>query len=349
MNTLNIGSRTVGPGESTLVIAELGVNHDGSVHRALELVRIAANCGADAVKLQIFHAVHLMNASSVLAEYQKGRTNETSPIDMLKKYELSTAELRQVVREITALKMIPLATPFSPADLEIVQSLHLPAIKIASPDLVNRPLLQAAALLRKPLLVSTGASDMHEVETTVQWLDGWNAEYSLLHCVSAYPTPRQLANLCWIGELASRFNVPIGYSDHTTDMLSGALSVAAGASVVEKHITYDCHARGPDHSSSIDATHFQRYVKSIRDAETLCGAAGKRVLEIEQDVRKVSRQSLVARRSLLAGDVLREEDLTVQRPGTGVPAGQIAEAVGRRIIKPVTAGTLLQWDMLDAA
>lgn len=349
MSELQIESRRVGPGSPTLIIAEIGVNHDGSVQKAIDLVRIAATCGADAVKLQIFRAVNLVHVSTELATYQRGRTPDATPFDLLRRYELSTQDLRQIVREIIAQQMIPLATPFSPADMDAIESLRFPAIKIASPDLVNRPLLQCAARLGKPLIVSTGAAEMSEVETTVSWLNQWNARFALLHCISAYPTPGKQANLCWINELANHFDVPVGYSDHTTETICGALSVAAGATIVERHLTHDRSARGPDHAASSDPGQFQRYIKLIREADVLRGAGGKRVLDIEQNVRSVSRQSLVLRRTLDAGDVLREEDLTVQRPGTGLPAGQIMEAIGRRLIKPVTAGSLLQWDMLDAA
>ena len=129
-----------------------------------------------------------------------------------------------------------------------------------------------------------------------------------------YPTPGELANLCWIGELAPQFDCPVGYSDHTTEILSGALAVAAGACIVEKHLTYDRSAKGPDHAASADPQQFERYVRRIREAETLCGSPGKTVLPVEEDVRKVSRQSLVVRRSLQPGETLRSEDLTSSVP-----------------------------------
>jgi N-acetylneuraminate synthase/N,N'-diacetyllegionaminate synthase len=350
MNELRIGNRVLGPGRRTMVVAELGVNHDGSVQKALDLVAAAATCGADAVKLQVFRANALMHASSCLAEYQKQRVKVESPIDMLRRYELSIGDIRRVVQRVRELNMIPLATPFSSQDLEVIEALHLPAIKIASPDLVNRPLLEGAASLRLPLLISTGAANMDEVATTVDWLADWGSTFALLHCVSAYPTPNELAHLCWIGELGRRFDCPAGYSDHTTEILSGALAVGAGACIIEKHLTYDRAAKGPDHAASADPQQFERYVKRIREADTLCGAPGKTVLPIEEDVRKVSRQSLVVRRSLKAGETLRSEDLTFQRPGTGMPAAMIGKAVGRRISREISAGSLLQWDMLiDAA
>jgi sialic acid synthase SpsE len=245
--------------------------------------------------------------------------------------------------------MIPLATPFSPGDLEIIDAMRLPAIKIASPDMVNRPLLEAAAAMRKPLLISTGAATLDEIRRTVGWLNEWKSTYALLHCVSSYPTKAPDVNLCWIDELWHEFGGVIGYSDHSTSVLSGALAVAAGATILERHLTYDRRAIGPDHAASSDAGQFERYVRMVRDAQAFRGVHGKHVLPCEEDVRTVSRQSLVLRRSLAAGETLSRDHLTVQRPGTGMPAAMIAEAIGRRVNRFVQAGSMLQLDMLDAA
>jgi sialic acid synthase SpsE len=190
---------------------------------------------------------------------------------------------------------------------------------------------------------------MDEIGGTAQWLRNDGVPFALLHCVSSYPTPIDEANLCWIAELASSFRVPIGFSDHTTELMSGALSVAAGATIVEKHLTYDRAAQGPDHSASADARQFGQYVQMIRQAERLRGRPGKRVLEIENDVRTVSRQSLVICRDLKPGDVIREADLTVQRPGTGIPAARLEATIGRRVARALKAGAMLQWDMLAEA
>ena len=350
MNPIKIESKLVGPGRPTMVVAEIGVNHDGSLSKALELVRIASNCGADAVKLQVFRTTSLLHPSCQLAGYQKDRMPlAANPVDMLRRYEMSSDDLSKIIKNIRDLKMIPLATPFSPIDLDLIERLRLPAIKIASPDLVNRPLLSAAAKLNKPLLISTGAATTEEVHKSVGWLRALAADFALLHCISAYPVPPSMANLCWIQELARQFDVPVGYSDHTTEQLAGALAVAAGAMILEKHLTYDREARGPDHAASVDPQQFSRYVKFVRDADILRGAPGKCVLPIEEEVRIIARQSLVVRRAMKEGDMLREEDLTVQRPGTGLSAAMVTEAVGRKVIRPIQAGAMLQWDMLDAA
>jgi N-acetylneuraminate synthase/N,N'-diacetyllegionaminate synthase len=346
MPLLTIASRSITPASSTFVIAEIGVNHDGSIRKARELVELAAACGADAVKLQIFTADQLMHASSQFAEYQQTRVNDADPAAMLRRYQLSPAEIADLVAMIRRKGLVPIATPFSPADVEVIAELKLPAVKVASPDLVNRPLLSATAKLNVPMILSTGAATMDEVRSTHEWLG--NRPHAFLHCISSYPTPAHHANLCWITELAGAFDVPIGFSDHSTDEISGALAVASGACIVEKHFTYDRTASGPDHSASADPVQFAQYVKLIRRAEVLRGIAGKRVLEIEQDVRKVSRQSLVICRDVPAGHVLDESDLTVQRPGIGIPAGDVELAIGRAVSRDLPRGTMLSWDMLAA-
>jgi sialic acid synthase SpsE len=231
-----------------------------------------------------------------MAEYQKRSLPQDSPIEMLRRYEMNEGQVRQIVEEIRRTKLMPLATPFSAQDVDVIESLDLPAIKIASPDVVNWPLLRRAASTGLPMLVSTGAANLNEISSSVAWLRGWGARFALLHCISSYPTPADSANLCWIGQLAERFSVPVGFSDHTKEVVAGALAVAAGAAILEKHLTYDCRAAGPDHASSLDPGHFASYVQLVRVAERMRGAGGKRVLDIERDVRTVSRQSLVAAR-----------------------------------------------------
>jgi N,N'-diacetyllegionaminate synthase len=331
---------------NVLIIAEIGVNHDGNSIQASDLITAAKRAGADAVKVQLFQADRLMHASAAFAEYQRRATGAASAAEMLRKYELADATVRQLAREARALGLIFLATPFSPDDLSLIEELDLPAVKIASPDLVNKPLLHRAAESHRPLLVSTGAATMEEVAEAVAWLRQWKTEFALLHCVSSYPVPAAEANLCWIGELRQRFGVIVGYSDHTTDVAAGALAVAAGARLVEKHLTLDRAAEGPDHAASFDEEQFAEYVRLIRSAETLLGSPGKRVLPIEADVRQVSRQSLVLARAVAAGARIQPDDLTVQRPGTGVPAGQIDRFAGRCAARALRPGEMAAWDMV---
>ncbi|HWB52579.1 MAG TPA: N-acetylneuraminate synthase family protein, partial [Tepidisphaeraceae bacterium] len=339
MNAFAIEDRIIAPGNSVFIIAEIGVNHDGSLQRAIELVEAARNAGADAVKLQIFQADALVNPSARLADYQRDRVAENNPVQMLRRYELPALDLANIVHAIRNAGMLPLATPFSVTDVEAIAALGLSAVKIASPDVVNYPLLQAAAKLEKPVIVSTGAATMQELLQTTMWLDDWDVDYALLHCVSSYPTPAESAHLSWIGQLVDAFDVPVGYSDHTTEIACGAIAVAAGACIVEKHLTYDRDAAGPDHSASSSPEEFAEYVRLIRQAQALCGSGCKHVLPIEEEVRSVSRQSIVAARDLADGHIIQEADLIVQRPGTGIPASKIPQIIGRRTKRKISAGT----------
>jgi len=345
MTPLPLDSRLLSPNHPTFIIAEIGVNHDGSLCRALELVADAKSAGADAVKLQIFRAASLMHSSASFASYQKAHCPAPTPIDMLQRYELPADAIHKVVAAIRSAGLMPLATPFSPSDIDTLAALDLAAIKIASPDLINYPLILRACSLDKPLLISTGAATLDEVAATVDYLRTLAAPFALLHCISSYPTPPTDANLCWIREL-SVFGVPVGFSDHTTDDLTGAIAVGGGACIIEKHLTYDRSAPGPDHSASADPSQFARYVRAIRLADQLKGSPGKRPLPCEQDIRQVSRQSLVTTRPLPANHLLSESDLTTQRPATGIPPSQINQVLSKRTTRPLPAGTLLQWHML---
>lgn len=349
MSFFDIAGQAVGPGERTLVIAEIGVNHDGSLSRAVQLVEQAARGGADVVKLQVFSADRLVHPSAPLAEYQQGSVDQNDQATMLREYELPPIEIAQLAEVARSFGLITLATPFSTEDVDLIEHLGFPAIKIASPDLVNRVLLERCAQLNRPMIVSTGAATMSEVENCVTWLSERELPFALMHCVSAYPVPIDDANLRWINELAERFHVPVGYSDHTTEQLAGAFAVAGGASMVEKHLTYHRSAVGPDHAVSADPGQFAEYVRAIRLAERMRGTGSKRVLPIELDVRTISRQSLVLRRDIAAGEMIEDSDLIVQRPGTGITPADARLAIGRRARRSLKTGTLLQWDMLSDA
>jgi N-acetylneuraminate synthase/N,N'-diacetyllegionaminate synthase len=339
---LEIDGREVGPGRATFVVAEIGVNHDGCLARARELVAAAASAGADAIKLQLFRADRLLHASAGLAAYQQA-SGESSATDMLRRFELTVEDVEAVVAEARRVGLVPLATPFSPEDVEVVARLKLPAVKLASPDLVNPLLTDAASDLGLPMLLSTGAATQAEIADAVARLRAREARFALLHCVSSYPTPVAVAAIGRVATLQRQFDVVVGYSDHCPHPLAGPLAVAAGASVIEKHLTYDRGATGPDHAASFDPGQLADYVRSIRDAEQLLGRSDedRETHPAEADVRIGSRQSLVLRRDLVRGAMLTRDDLTCQRPGTGIAAARLDDICGRRLARPLAAGTML--------
>lgn len=346
MPTLRIGHRVLGREQPVYVIAELGVNHDGQVDRAISLLDAAAAAGADAIKLQYYRTDGLLSADAQLAAYQRGQADDAA--QLLRGLELSDAAFAAVRGAARERGLDFVVTGFSVEAATGVSSrlaaLEVDAIKVASPDCVNTPLLEALAGLDKPLLISTGAADADEVAALAAWLHARDKSENqrtaaLLHCVSSYPTADEDAALGAIAAMPAGF-LP-GYSDHTTSTDTGMLAVAAGACVLEKHLTYDRGAQGPDHAASLEPGQLAEYVRGVRRAEKMRGSPAKRVLDCEQDVRQVSRQSVCAARDLKAGMTLTAADLTVKRPGTGLPAAWLERVVGRRLVRDVVAGRLL--------
>lgn len=328
------------------VVAEIGVNHGGDPGTAKRLIDASAVAGADAVKFQYFKAGRLLSNQAELAAYQKGKA--PSQHALLKELELPLDQLGELVAYAHDKGLAAVVTPFSPEDPGELAGLGLDAVKTASPDAVNRPLLEACAGVGLPMLVSTGTCGLEELCFAAELLRDHAAGGALLHCVSQYPTPSEQAQLAGIGVLIERFGLPVGYSDHTTGPETGGLAAAAGAVVIEKHITLDRDAVGPDHRSSIEPDAFAAYSAFVARAAAMLGVRDKRPADNERDVHRVSRQSVCAMRDLPAGHVLAGEDLTVKRPGTGLPAAELGSVVGRRLARAVSANDLLQTDDLAA-
>ncbi len=371
--SVRIGSREIGPGEPPYVIAEIGVNHDGEVARALELTDATADAGADAVKLQYFETDRLMSKAAKLAAYQKA-AGETDPIEMLRRLELTLDEMALVVDRAHERGVHAIVTVFSVELVKPAAELAWDAFKSASPDVVNRPLLEALAAEGKPLIVSTGASTLDEVMRARGWLDAISDRLAFLHCVSSYPTQLDDASINAMIPMHQLIDSTIGYSDHTSDLDIGALAVRAGASILEKHFTYSRNAHGPDHSASLEPSSFNKYCQfarkstpssiwpsggypgaghrqtgdpRLREADPRLGEPMKRVLDCERDVREVSRQSLVTMRDLTPGDTITRDDLTIKRPGTGIEPWRIDEIIGRTVSREVKADVPLTDDDLE--
>jgi N-acetylneuraminate synthase/N,N'-diacetyllegionaminate synthase len=338
-NDFAIGGRSIGPGCPPYIVAEIGVNHDGNMVRGQDLVRAAKQAGADAVKFQVFEADRLLSLDAVLARYQEA-AGATDPRDMLRELELPIELLDMLCREARDAGLHAITTVFSTELVSGAETLGVDAYKTASPDIVHRPLLERLADTGRPLIVSTGGATLAEVERARGWLG--RRTIGLLQCVSSYPTPDDEAALGGIAELARAVpGVVVGYSDHTTSVDSGALAVAAGACILEKHITYDRTAVGPDHAASLDPAQFVEYVRLAHRAHRMLGR-GKSVRPIEGDVRSVSRQSLVLARSMRAGERLAAADLVVKRPGTGIAPFRIGEIVGRALVRDVDVDRVLR-------
>jgi N-acetylneuraminate synthase/N,N'-diacetyllegionaminate synthase len=336
---LRIGPRTIGAGRDPFVIAEIGVNHDGSPDRARRLVHAAKDAGADAAKFQMFDAEMLMSLDSVLAAYQR-ENGARDPRELLRGLQLSVDALGELAAECERIGLVPMVTVFSLPLVGPARAQRWHAFKTASPDLVNRPLLRAVAEIGRPLVVSTGAATRDEVAQGAAWLSDI-AEVAFLQCTSSYPTRDECAAIGAMQEIRSITGRAVGYSDHTASVDAGGLAVAAGACILEKHLTYDRAAQGPDHSASLDPAQFAAYVQLARRAARMLGSGRKELQSVERDVRSVSRQSLVAARDLAAGEIVTPQDLVVKRPGTGICASRLDAIVGRRLVRAVSCDRVL--------
>lgn len=346
VQVMKIGSRILGWEHPPYVIAEIGVNHDGNISRAVELTHAAADAGADAVKLQLFEADRLMSKAAKLAAYQRS-AGERDPIEMLRRLELSIDAMAKVVDAAHARKIHAIVSVFSVELVPIAERLAWDAYKTASPDIINKPLLLALADTTKPLIVSTGTATLDEVARGVAWLQSAGAtnRLAVLQCVSSYPTPIEHAALEGIGAIASIFDGPVGYSDHTRETTTSRLAVEHGACMFEKHLTYSKSASGPDHSASLLPQELAEYVRYARERWTaLCRdgvrpvRSGHKVVgDAERDVRLVSRQSIVTRRALRAGHTIAPSDLTIKRPGTGLEPWRFDDAVGKVVVHDLEA------------
>lgn len=349
---MRIGTREIGPNQPAYVIAEIGVNHDGCVERALMLTEAAARAGADAIKLQYFRADLLMSSAARLAEYQRA-AGETDPIEMLRRLELSLDDMARVAQRAHRLGIHAIVSVFS-TDL-IAPAMEIPwdAIKSASPDIIHRPLLEAMAAAGRPVIVSTGASTIDEIRRALAWLAPARERLALLHCVSSYPTPDEHAHMRMALDLRKVSpETPIGYSDHTVGIEAASVAQKLGLCVLEKHLTYSTSAAGPDHAASLTPDRLAAYVRAAREPgadrpdSPLLGEPTKRVLDIERNVRTLSRQSLISARALSGGQRLARQDVTIKRPGTGIEPFRLGDVVGRRLARDVEQDAPLRWDDL---
>jgi N,N'-diacetyllegionaminate synthase len=336
------------PESPCFIIAEAGVNHNGSLDLARQLVLKAKEAGADAVKFQTFQAKHLVTADAPQAEYQATNTGRTeSQFDMLKRLELpleAFAELNRFCQEAGILFM---STAFDEESADFLHQLGMPVFKIPSGELTNLPLLQHIARFGRPMIVSTGMGTLDEVAEAVEAIRACgNDDITVLHCVSNYPAPPESVNLRAMAAMQAALGVPVGYSDHTMGIEASVTAVAAGARVIEKHFTLDCAMPGPDHKASLEPADLAEMVRAIRRVEVLLGTGLKHPSEAELAVAKIVRRSVVARHSIPAGTRVTAEMLVLRRPGTGIPPARLPEVPGRTARVDIAEGRLIQWEDL---
>jgi len=340
MTHISIGSRRVGPGEPCFVIAEAGINHNGDPTLAAELLDAAAAAGADAFKIQTHFPEHEMLRSGATAAYVG-----ESLFDLLTRTALSR-EAHVELRDRAAKKgIVFLSTPFSREAADFLESIGVPAFKTGSGELTNLPLQQHIARKHRPMIISTGMSTPEEIDRTVQTVRAEGTPFALMHCTSTYPTPYEHVELGCINWLHDLYGVPVGFSDHTLGGYMALAAVASGAALFEKHFTTSRSLPGPDQQGSMEPRELEDVVRGIRAVERARGAT-KKIQPGEQDVRNMAHHSVVSIRDIAAGATIAAGDVWAKRPGTGIPARQLGEVVGRKTNHAIAKDRLITWDDL---
>lgn len=305
-----------------LIIAEIGVNHNGDVNLAKELIDTAKSSGADVAKFQAFVATDLASASAPLADYQAINTgNDGNQLNLLQGLELSREELVELSTYCERADIEFMASGFSIGDLHFLSKLPMRSFKIPSGEITNLPYLQTVAGFGRPIILSTGMATMEEVRSTVTALEAFGLSRKLitiLHCTTDYPTKPTDVNLLALRTLRDELDVAVGYSDHTQGLHAAPIAVALGATMIEKHLTLDKNFEGPDHKASLDPLEFTKMVSLIRETEVLLGTGEKLPRESELRNSAIVRKSIVAKRPISQGELFTEENLTTKRPGTGI-------------------------------
>lgn len=327
---LKIGKFDIDEGR-VFVIAEIGNNHNGSLVRAKQMVDLAVDAGADCVKFQMRHMDEVYRQRSLSKQGEDLGTEYV--LDLLSRFQLTVEEHREVAAYCQSCDILYLCTPWDALSVKVLESMKVPAYKVASADLTNLSLLEALAATRKPLILSTGMSSEDEIRCTVDFLDRRNVQYVLLHCNSTYPAPLHDINLKWIAKLRE-IHALVGYSGHERGTAVSLAAVALGACVVERHFTLDRTMEGPDHAASLEPSEFTRLIQGIREIEQALGTGDRRsVSQGEMINRENLGKSLVASRPLRKGAVISAADIEVRSPGQGLSPQKYEQLIGRVLLR----------------
>jgi len=317
----------------TLIIAEAGVNHNGDLAMARQLIDEAARAGADLVKFQTFSANRLVTRTATKAEYQTQTTDtKESQHEMLRRLELSAEMHKELIAHCAARNIGFFSTAFDVESIDLLVSLGQDHFKIPSGELTNLPYLRRIGRLGQAVILSTGMATLGEIEAAINVLEQAGTprdKITVLHCTTEYPTPMIEVNLRAMQSIKHAFRLEVGYSDHTPGIEVAIAAVAMGASVIEKHFTLDCNLPGPDHRASLEPDGLMAMVTAIRNIEVALGDGIKRLTQSEERNKPVMRKSLVASQAIKAGEIFSADNITTKRPGTGISPMRWDEVIGR--------------------
>ncbi|HUX91581.1 MAG TPA: N-acetylneuraminate synthase [Gallionellaceae bacterium] len=330
----------------TYIIAEAGVNHNGDIELAKQLIDAAVEAGADLVKFQTFNANRLVTRTAKKADYQnKSTDSKESQHEMLRKLEV-TADMHKILIEHCATRNIGFfSTGFDVESIDLLVSLGQDHFKIPSGEITNLPYLRHIGRLGKAVILSTGMATMGEIEAAIEALEQVGTlreNITVLHCTTEYPTPMAEVNLRAMQSIHAAFGVTIGYSDHTSGIEVAIAAVALGAKVIEKHFTLDRNLPGPDHKASLEPQELKAMVAAIRNIEIALGDGIKRLTPSEARNKPIARKSLVASQTIKAGEVFSEQNITTKRPGTGISPMRWDEIIGRTALRDFAADELIE-------
>lgn len=339
---------------SVFIIAEAGVNHNGSIDLAFDLVDAAANAGADAIKFQTFRAETLVRRGADTADYQLQATGLSDQFEMLQALELSDENHFAIAARCRECGIEFMSTPFDLQAADFLISLGIQRIKVPSGELTNLPFLRDLAIRGRKIILSTGMATLEEVKKAVKTIQEareiasiqgqLSSTLTVLHCTSNYPAAYSDINLLAMVEMQRELDLPVGYSDHSPGVEVSIAAAALGATIIEKHLTLDCTLPGPDHRTSLEPSDFSLMVNSIRNISLALGDGRKLPCEAEIPIRRVARRSVTSVRPIPKGHLIQPHDVCLLRPGDGIQPEFIDSVIGRRAVHDIKASATLNWD-----
>lgn len=333
------------------IIAEIGINHNGDLKKAVYLINRAKAAGADAVKFQTFKSELLVSQRAPKMPYQIRTPQEReNQFDMLKKMELDREQHIELINYCRKLAINFISTPYDTDSADMLAELGVEVLKVASTDTTNIPFLRHLKFLNIPLIVSTGVTDIEELKKAMEiFVHDESYKIALLHCISNYPAPPEELNLRCIRGLEEIFSWPVGFSDHTASVDTGAYAACAGAHILEKHFTFDKNASGPDHAASLEPDELKLYISKVREVEKCLGDGEKRITASERNIKPHMQKSIVARYDIAQGQIITESNLWTMRPATGISPLSIDQLIGKKLRRPKLKFQQIAWEDLEDA
>jgi N,N'-diacetyllegionaminate synthase len=334
--------------EKTFIVAEIGINHNGSLDRLLKMIDVAKAVGADAVKLQVMTGLDLVS-SRLIYNYRDVDGEHKKPLyKVFEDNKVSYNWLKTIYYHAKKIGITCFSTPFSFSAVDFLELIGNPIYKISSGDITHTPLIEYISQTGKPMIISTGKSNLSDIERAISAATSKESkDIAILHCVSNYPTPPEELNLNVIKTLGSKFNLPVGFSDHSEGYFSSVLAVAVGARIIEKHFTLDKNLPGPDHWFSLDPQEFKMLVDNIRDAEVILGDGLKEIGENEKMVYYRASRSIVAKKTIEARTIITEDIVDFKRPGDGLKPYELSQLLGKKTLQKIDADEVITLDKVE--